>query len=90
MCVRRSAWSPVCKDIAERNVIPAAYLLWTQMINAAQTEELVQAWYRARILKICQSADVNNELCAPVPLSHFVACLFHIAISEPQSLSYFP
>lgn len=57
------------------------------MVNAAQTEKLVEARHDAGILEIREPADSHDEFRPAAPLRNFETRLFHVAIRKSEPLA---
>jgi len=90
MSFRRRAAEPVEEMFIERDIVPAAHFHGIEMIDGAKAVEFVEAGGRAVVLEIREAADVNNKLGAATLRSQLDACLFDIAVREPQALAGLP
>lgn len=70
------------QSLTQWNVVPSAYFLWIEMVNAAQAEQFVQAGNHTAVFQVCQSADMNDELRPAVSLREFITGLFNVSVRK--------
>ena len=90
MCVRCRKHHSFGKNVTQWHIIPGANFIWVQVIDTAQTEQLVQARHYATILKVRQPTDMDDEFWSPVALGDLVTRLFNITVGKAQPLSNLP